>query len=278
MGQFIHGDNIHSKLCKSKSGINKKLILEISKRYNDWKQANLSIIGTNKSDISRKVDLFNEYKKFIDQEKFKKQGENKNGFTSQSKLHSTVLEEFMYYLFKDIEKIKNNNDNPVTLGNNNAYTNLYFSPANFDSLKNSVGIEIHTKNQDFAICKQIIITSKPINSPTINTSEIFIPIVSIECKTYLDKTMFEGSVSTAEKIKKGNPYSLFIIVTETYEVDREVDPAYSLIDQIYILRKDNNENNPINFNIVYDLFCCVKNHLNSDWKNIDIKIKKGKLI
>ncbi|MFQ6055585.1 MAG: Bpu10I family restriction endonuclease, partial [Methanosarcinales archaeon] len=39
-----------------------------------------------------------------------------------------------------------------------------------------------------------------------------IPIVSIECKTYRDKTMFEGSVSTAEKIKKGNLYCIFLIV------------------------------------------------------------------
>jgi hypothetical protein len=46
--------------------------------------------------------------------------------------------------------------------------------------------------------------------------------------------MYEGFVSTAEKIKRGNPYCIFLIVTETYQVSLDVDPKYSLIDQIYV--------------------------------------------
>ena len=44
-------------------------------------------------------------------------------------------------------------------------------------------------------------------------------------------------MSTAEKIKTGNPYALFITVSENYDVDLSVDPAYSRIDQIYVWRK-----------------------------------------
>ncbi len=103
------------------------------------------------------------------------------------------------------------------------------------------------------------------------------PIVSIECKTYLDKTMYEGSVATAEKIKKGNLYCIFLIVTETYQVSLGVDPKYSLIDQIYVLRKDNWEN-PIYEDVVYDLFKFVESHINSDWYNVRERIKRGKMI
>lgn len=67
-----------------------------------WKDDNLKITGTTEEDIKKKVKLLNEYKIFIDQPKFKKEAGNKYGFTSQSQLHSSVIEEFMYYLFKDI--------------------------------------------------------------------------------------------------------------------------------------------------------------------------------
>lgn len=136
---------------------------------------------------------------------------------------------------------------------------------------------INVKDQDFSISKEIILKSRVSNNENWQESKIYVPIVSIECKTYLDKTMYEGSVSTAEKIKKGNPYCIFLIVTETYEVSLDVDPKYSQIDQIYVLRKDNVKN-PICKDVVYDLFKFVDSHINSDWYNIRNKIKKGKMI
>ena len=102
-----------------------------------------------------------------------------------------------------------------------------------------------------------------------------VPVVSIECKTYIDKTMLEGSIATAEKIKSGNPYCLFLVVTEWYDVSYEVDPAYSRIDQIYVLRKQKrkaNKNNPINYTVVNDL-------LERDWSNIEQKLTEtGKIL
>lgn len=67
------------------------------------------------------------------------------------------------------------------------------------------------------------------------------------------------------------------IVTESYEVSLDVDPKYSLIDQIYVLRKDDGKN-PIYDDVIYDLFKFVESHINSDWYNIKSKIKRGKMI
>lgn len=105
----------------------------------------------------------------------------------------------------------------------------------------------------------------------------------MECKTYLDKTMLEGSIATAEKIKMGNPYCLFFIVTETYDVDYEVDPSYSRIDAIFVLRKQkrtrNGSVNPIRYEVVYDLYECTRKHIESDWSNIEENIQKyGRVI
>ena len=77
------------------------------------------------------------------------------------------------------------------------------------------------KDQDFAIYREFDLK---INDKIHN---IRIPIVAIENKTYIDKTMLEGIIATAEKVKNGNPYSRFVVVSENYDVDLSVDPSYS---------------------------------------------------
>jgi len=253
---------------------NKKLLDEIKIKYHKWKEDNLKITGTTKEDIKEKVKLLNIYKTFIDQPEFKKESGNKYGFTSQSQLHSSVIEEFMYYLFKDIGKLTNKH---IYWGRTQAYTNLYFAPPSIDAFEESSNIVINVKNQDFSISKEVILKSRVSNNENWQENKIYVPIVSIECKTYLDKTMYEGSVSTAEKIKRGNPYCIFLIVTETYEVSLDVDPKYSSIDQIYVLRKESRDN-MIFDDVVWDLFQFVESHINSDWYNVRERIKRGKMI
>jgi len=274
MSRFIHGDNLEHKIKIERHTENKNLLAEIKAKYTEWKENNLKITGTTRNDIKKKVELLNQYKLFINQPKFKKESGDKFGFTSQSQLHSSVIEEFMYYLFKDIGKLTNKH---INWGRTQAYTNLYFAPASIDAFEESSNIIINVKNQDFSISKEVILKSRVSNNDIWQESKIYVPIASIECKTYLDKTMYEGSVSTAEKIKKGNPYCIFLIVTETYEVSLDVDPKYSSIDQIYVLRKENKEN-PIYEDVIWDMFKFVEIHINSDWSNVKERIKRGKMI
>jgi hypothetical protein len=97
MSNFIHGDNLEHKINNSRELLkNKNLLKKIKVKYDQWKENNLKITGITRDDINRKVILLNEYKTFIDQPKFKKEAGNKYGFTSQSQLHSSVIEEFMY--------------------------------------------------------------------------------------------------------------------------------------------------------------------------------------
>jgi len=274
MSNFIHGDNLEHKIRVEKQSENKKLLNEIKEKYLKWKEDNLNITGTTQKDIEKKVELLNNYKIFIDQPKFKKESGNKYGFTSQSQLHSSVLEEFMYYLFKDIGKLRNKH---ISWGRTEAYTNLYFAPPSIDAFEESPSIVINVKNQDFSISKQVVLKSRVSNSENWIENKIYVPVVSIECKTYLDKTMYEGSISTAEKIKRGNPYCIFLIVTETYEVSLDVEPRLSSIDQIYVLRKES-RNNPIYADVVYDLFKLVETHITSDWYKVKERTKTGKMI
>jgi len=94
--------------------------------------------------------------------------------------------------------------------------------------------------------------------------------------------MLEGSIATAEKIKNGNPYCLFVVLTEWYDVSFKVDPKYSRIDQIYVLRKQKRktaDSNPIDLSVVKDFFYFVKNHLERDWSSIEQKLRQeGKIL
>ena len=92
-------------------------------------------------------------------------------------------------------------------------------------------VEINVKDQDFAIYRKVELSIDG------KGKEIKVPIVAVENKTYLDKTMLEGVIATAEKLKSWNPYTRFVVVSENYDVDLKVDPVYSRIDQIYVLRK-----------------------------------------
>ena len=87
--------------------------------------------------------------------------------------------------------------------------------------------------------------------------------------------------STAEKLKAGNPYTFFGIVAETYDVSMDVNPAYSRIDQIYILRKTSRRGvkREIDPDVVFSMIKDVQAHLEKPWSNIEQKLKStGMLI
>ena len=71
-----------------------------------------------------------------------------------------------------------------------------------------------------------------------------------------------------------------MIVTETYEVPSAIDPTYSKIDQIYVLRKQSNreDKQPIQADVVEDLFEKVVTHMSPSSHDIGKKIGMGRLI
>ena len=102
---FVHGNNIKQKIGHRKYNDqhSQTYIAEISARYEAWKKANEDLCGpfktiTDGDDelLTKRVKLFADYKDFIDQQHYAEK------FDSRSNLHSSVLEEFMYFLFKDL--------------------------------------------------------------------------------------------------------------------------------------------------------------------------------
>jgi len=248
----IHGRNILAKKGKK----------HIEDFYPYYK---LFYSKTESEKVEEKIAAFIHYKNIVSK-KNKKEGGG-TLFSSQSKFESTVLEEFLFHLFKGFADDNYN----IKTGKIKAYVNLYFSAKNFSSFKEKNYVKINKKDQDFAIYKKVILTDKE------DKYKLYVPVVAIECKTYLDKTMLEGSIATAEKIKAGNPHCKFFIVTETYQVKYDVDPFTSRIDNIFVLRKggETAKNKDIQEDVIKNLYKEVETHLSSNWSTIEENIGKN---
>lgn len=266
--QLSHASNIISKLSGKLKDSREITTLELLvPQYAQYLKKMLNISKYDKTAIERKVDLLNGYYNFMHDNNLD------NVFSSQGKFRPTILEEFLYLLFKDyVDFVKQRDDDDDVIGSGavKAYSNLYFKAKNFKEFIKSPEIGVNEKDQDYAIYRTFDIS---INKA--DPQQIRIPALAIEAKTYIDKTMLDSIIATAEKIKSGNPHTRFIAVAERYDVSFAVDPAYSRIDQIYVLRKTvrKNEWQDIDKKVVWRMFEDTIKHLERPWSDIETRIK-----
>jgi hypothetical protein len=258
---FVHASNLLTKAKKDKYF---EIIQKCVEKYIEFCK------GFDINDIDKTVKNWNNYLNFV--RKINKDKNNNLIFSAQSKLESTIIEECLHRMFINYER-----DN-IKIGGIKAYSNMMFIPYNFCDFNEISRLKINTKDQDFAIYKQVNLNIEN----NIEPITAYVPVVAMECKTYLDKTMLEGSIATAEKLKSGNPYCRFCIVTEYYEVDKTVDISSSRIDQIYILKKNATKKEYLNVDIFTDvveiLYKDTINHLSRQWSDIKKNIENKGVI
>lgn len=266
--QFSHASNIITKYSGKLNGKEGDTLNKLIPEYSKYLHRMMGISTYDKYAIEKKVDYLNDYYNFM------RDNDLEKAFSSQGKFRPTILEEFLYLLFKDyVELIKQRYDDNDVLGSGavKAYSNLYFKAKDFKDFIKIPEIGVNEKDQDYAIYRTFDIT---INEKT--PLQIRIPAIAIEAKTYIDKTMLDSIIATAEKIKSGNPRTRFIAVSERYDVSYAVDPAYSRIDQIYILRKSIRKNAwaDIDKDVVWRLFEETTQHLERPWSDIEARIRE----
>lgn len=270
-----HGRILEVKLASTK---NTQIVKQISDHYQKWVRGLASLNSEKEHELREKVKLLNEYKNFVDEI-------GQKHFKMQDKLGSSVIEEFLYFLFKDIPELKTNLDNHlVFLGQSSAYMDLSFAPKNFKDFVLNAGVYINKKNQDFTISK--VVKCKFENNGKEEIEEFVVPTVAIECKTFIPSTMLGQSDFEAHKIKQGNPFSLYIIVAEQNALSEDVLLKNSKIDEIFILRKQKrnsmknlvSDKKPIDTMVVKEFYNFVKNHLRKDWFNSQKATERGRLI
>lgn len=274
---FIHGKNILTKelsLRKYSDEVSKTYINEIKMKYNEWREANIKLVGPRILEteydyaiIEERVRLLNEYKDFLDTQHYAEK------FDSRSNLHSSVLEEFLYYLFKDL--ISDFSENAL-IGKSHAFKDLFFQPTSFKNMIEKPVIKVEKKDHDFVIGVILNVSLQNRGSDEIIKESFELPAVAIECKTYIDKTMLEASSNAAEQLLIKNPNAIYIIVAEWVKLTDKVNLKKYKTDKIYILRKQKNTDrefryldgytkNPLYADVIFNLFQYVKDHLTSDW-------------
>ncbi len=101
------------------------------------------------------------------------------------------------------------------------------------------GLEIRAKDQDFAISKKLFLKAShdpAFTAPATVTKETHIGFVVAECKTNLDKTMFQEACATAHDVKAAVSGARYYLLCEWLDMT-PLSTAPTDINEILLLRK-----------------------------------------
>ena len=237
----VHGEKLVSVLNSDKLPVDEvERIEDAIKVYDDW------IIELNEADgdsvtdlIFNMVELLNEYKRFIDLDLiFDSPNDFLHRQKGQLKLDNTVTEEFLPILAKKCI-IKEFGSFNADIG---AQTQTFSSAHFASSLSNSTiggGMNIRTKDQDFAMSRRLYIKSS--YAPEFNPNDTLnittnIGYVLAELKTNLDKTMFQEASATAYDVKRAVSGAKYYLLCDYLDMT-PISTATTEIDEVLILRK-----------------------------------------
>ncbi len=184
----------------------KKKLEEALIKYGDWINAIETIKGGQLDTVEKLVEATNRYKRFIELDLIFDSSDNflyrQKG---QLKLDDTILEEFLPQLvFRSLRGI----DDTFELGPRNTFSGLSFL-SSIGNLGQGGEPSIRTKAQDFILGKKLYLKSS--FDPTFQDYKLIeshLGYVCAECKTNLDKTIFQEAVATSIDLKIAVPGSL----------------------------------------------------------------------
>jgi hypothetical protein len=274
---FVHGFNLKNKSEKEIS------LKPAYKKYEDFRRKIEKLKVDSEGNIKILCKEFNSYRTDVANilEKRKNAG--------QENLRSSMMEEFFVHLLSDLILSKFQTTPPnFFIGKGNGYVDLTFSPKTFTGIFNEPGEYFHSKDQDFMFGAQFSISMSAVNSSQVSTSKIIVPVVAIECKTYLERNMLDSCAGTATRIKKATPYCLYIVASEYLKL-KDSHPELTDIDEVYVLCRESNADRlkkqkagqditPINEDLILDIFNLVSKHLNRVWWQPENAISQGKVI
>lgn len=277
--KHIHG-NVLSEYTRRLTGMTKQQFDEIIAAYEAYRNGIDSVPGISNDEIRQIVGYLNAYRKIA----IPVYDSLPN--SGQTGLGSTIMEEFFYLLFKKRIDLLNLGHDNIFIGKGNSYVSLSFTPSSFRNVFQNPNANIHTKDQDFVLGAnveiQITADGNSQNTPTV------IPVVAIECKTYLERNMLDSCAATAGRLKTAMPYCVYIVASEYMKMS-DASPELTDIDEVYVLckaknadreRRKQNHEEPfdIDADLIIDLFERVERHLNAIWWKPEEAVLLGKII
>ncbi len=205
-------------------------------RYKKWVADLDTVTGIPEEMIKKMVELLNEYKFYIEVELiFDSEDDFLYRQKGQLKLESSIIEEFLPRLIQPviIPEIKGID---VEVGPINAFSSLYFA-SSLSSPQVGGGMSIRTKTHDFAIGKRLYLkASHSFSFEESTEAETHIAYITAECKTNLDKTMFQEACATAHDVKSAVPGAKYFLICEWLDM-APISTTPTDIDEVILLRK-----------------------------------------
>ncbi len=232
-----HGDKLTALLENSKlPGTERTRVEEAINRYTAWLAALNQTKGTDDATVSRMVNLLNDYKLYIDIDLI---FDSDNDFLyrqkGQLKLDNSIVEEFLPILVTTILAPEIAGCD-LSFGPTNSFSGIRFE-SSLKVERPGAGMAIRSKDQDFAIAKKLFIRAshKP-DFAEMASEETFVAYVAAECKTNLDKTMFQEATATALDVKTVVPGAKYYLLCEWLDMT-PISTSVTAIDEVLILRK-----------------------------------------
>lgn len=206
-------------------------------RYASWITAMLALRSEGDQRLRDLVDLCNEYKQYIALDLI---WDSSNEFLyrqrGQTKLDNSIVEEFLPWCI-DARTIPELADTDFAIGPHNAFAAASFR-SSIASSHVAGGLWIRTKDQDFTIGRAAYLRSSLDSSfppERTETNRIHLAYVAAECKTNLDKTMFQEATATAHDLKVAVPAAKYFLLVEYLDMT-PVSTMGTDIDEVLILR------------------------------------------
>jgi SAM-dependent methyltransferase len=219
---------------RSLPGKDKTRVKEAAKRYKQWITELEAVKPGSKGAVSQLVEATNRYKKFVELDLiFDSPGNFLYRQKGQLKLDNTILEEFLPQLLYRGLKLTNAT---FEFGPQKTFSGLSFGSSLSNPGKGG-SPNLRTKDQDFVLGKRLyMMSSFDKDFRTAERVEAHLGYVCAECKTNLDKTMFQEAVATSRDLKIAIPSSQYFLICEFLDMT-PVSITSTHIDDVLIVRK-----------------------------------------
>ncbi|MGA2630972.1 MAG: Bpu10I family restriction endonuclease [Terriglobia bacterium] len=219
--------------------VDKPRVAQALERYIAWVALMDGLQAEGQDLLRALVDSINEYKRFIEVDLiYDSPADFLYRQKGQHKVDNSVLEEFLprladTRLVPGLSRLKS-----CTVGPQGAFAAFIFAGSVHTPLPDG-GIFIKEKDQDYALSKQVYLraSSDPTfaGDDTLNTV-LNVAYLAAECKTNLDKTMFNEGLETARALKQAVAGSRYLLLCEWLDME-PIDTSSTDIEEVIILRK-----------------------------------------
>ena len=232
-----HQEKLVAALANEKlPDVDRPRVEQAIQRYHAWIKDLDATVATSENPVHDLVALLNQYRNFIDLELiFDSPADFLYRQKGQLKLDNSVLEEFFPRLIHP-RILPELGESRLVTGPMKCFSSAYFA-SSLDVHLPDGGISFRSKDQDFAIAKPMYVrASHDAAFKDAATKTTYLAYVAAECKTNLDKTMFQEACATANDVKSAVTGASYFLLCEWLDMT-PLSTAPTDIDEVIILRK-----------------------------------------